>query len=279
MMTVGIVGLGLIGGSMAKSIKTRTAHTVYGADLDHETMALARMCGAIDAPLTEETLPLCDLILLAIRPAAAIRWVEAHASLIRKSAILVDLCGVKRSVVRAIAPIAESHGFSYIGGHPMAGKERSGFTAATDSLYVGASMILTPDHRTDMQLLERLKHFFLDIGFSSLTFSDPEEHDRIIAFTSQLAHIVSSAYVKSPEAQRRRGFSAGSFADMTRVARLDEEMWTELFLDDADYLTNELDVLIRNLTAYADALKAKDADTLRSLLKEGRELKATAGGN
>ena len=278
-MKVGIVGLGLIGGSMAKSIQTRTEHTVYGADLDRETMAMARMCGAIDAPLTEENLPSCDLILVAIRPGAAIRWVEEHAHLIAKSAILVDLCGVKRTVVASIAPIAEAHGFSYIGGHPMAGRERGGFTSSTDSLYVGASMILTPDKRTDMRLLETLHDFFLDIGFATLTCSDPEEHDRIIAFTSQLAHIVSSAYVKSPEAQRRRGFSAGSFADMTRVARLDEDMWTELFLADADYLTRELDILIQNLTDYSAALKDQNADTLRALLKEGRERKASAGGN
>lgn len=278
-MTVGIVGLGLIGGSMAKSIKARTAHTVLGCDLESETMMLARMCGAIDAPLTEENLASCDLLLVAIRPAAAVEWVRAHAAHIAKSAILVDLCGVKRAVVREIAPIAERHGFAYIGGHPMAGRERGGFTSATDSLFVGASMILTPDERTDMALLETLKAFFLDIGFANLTFSDPTEHDRIIAFTSQLAHIVSSAYVKSPEAQRRRGFSAGSFQDMTRVARLDEEMWTELFLDDADYLTHELEVLITHLSEYADALNDKDADRLRALLRDGREKKATAGGN
>ena len=140
-------------------------------------------------------------------------------------------------------------------------------------------MILTPDARTDMQLLETLKAFFLDIGFAALTFSTPAEHDSIIAFTSQLAHITSSAYVKSPEAQKRRGFSAGSFQDMTRVARLDEDMWTELFLDDADYLTSELEVLVGHLTEYLDALKARDSARLRALLKEGRELKATAGGN
>lgn len=278
-MKIAIVGLGLIGGSMAKSIKAKTAHIVYGADLDRETMTLARMCGAIDGPLTEETLPQCDLVLVAICPAAAIRWVEEHADKIGKQAILVDLCGVKRVVVQALAPIAQAHGFAYIGGHPMAGKERSGFTAATDDLFDGASMILTPDQRTDMQLLETLKAFFLDLGFAGLTFSDPEEHDRIIAFTSQLAHITSSAYVKSPEAQRRRGFSAGSFRDMTRVARLDETMWTELFLDDSDYLVKELDILIENLSAYSQALKSGDAEQVRALLREGRELKATAGGN
>ena len=278
-MNVGIVGLGLIGGSMAKSVKARTEHTVYGIDLDQETMMLARMCGAIDGPLDGETLPQCDLVLVAIRPQAAVDWVREHAGQIAKSAILVDLCGVKRVVVEQIAPVAEGHGFAYIGGHPMAGKERGGFTASTDDLYVGASMILTPDKRTDMKLLETLQAFFLDVGFAKLTFSQPEEHDRIIAFTSQLAHIVSSAYVKSPEAQRRRGFSAGSFRDMTRVARLDEDMWTELFLDDADFLTHELEVLIGHLEEYRSALKERDASRLRDLLKEGRELKATAGGN
>ena len=278
-MNIGIVGLGLIGGSMAKSIKHRTGHTVYGIDLDKETMLFARMCGAIDATLDDATLPKCDLFLLALRPGAAIHWLQEHAPSIPKHAIVVDLCGVKRVVVEHIAPIAKEYGFSYIGGHPMAGKERGGFTNATDDLYVGASMILTPDERTDMHLLETLKALFLDIGFAAITFSTPEEHDRIIAYTSQLAHITSSAYIKSPEAQRRRGFSAGSFRDMTRVARLDEDMWTELFLDDADYLTWELEILVNHLHEYLDALKARDAQKLHDLLKEGRECKSNAGGH
>jgi len=278
-MKVGIVGLGLMGGSMAKSVKARTSHTVYGIDLDQETMTLARLCGAIDGALNEETLPQCDLVLVAIRPQAAIDWVKNNGEKIAKTAILVDLCGVKRVVVREMAPVAERYGFSYIGGHPMAGKERGGFTSSSEDLYVGASMILTPDKRTDMKLLETLQAFFLDVGFAKLTFSEPEEHDRIIAFTSQLAHIVSSAYVKSPEAQRRRGFSAGSFRDMTRVARLDEDMWTELFLDDADFLTKELGILIGHLEEYRAALEARDEKRIHDLLKEGREKKATAGGN
>ena len=278
-MNIGIIGLGLIGGSMAKSIKSRTGHTVWGCDLDEETLLLARMCGAMDAPLTDERIPQCDLLLVALCPQAAIDWVKAHADSISKSAIVVDLCGVKRVVVEAIAPIAAQHGFAYIGGHPMAGRELGGFTASSPDLYDGASMILTPDERTDMALLETLKAFFLDVGFAGLTFSTPEEHDRIIAFTSQLAHITSSAYVKSPEAQRRRGFSAGSFRDMTRVARLNETMWTELFLDDADFLSTELEVLIDNLNDYLAALKARDAKALHDLLKDGREKKASVGGN
>ena len=278
-MTVGIVGLGLIGGSMARSVKCRTGHTVLGCDLDSETMTLARLCGAVDGALDDGNLGRCDLLLLAIRPGAAVAWMREHAGGIAPTAAVVDLCGVKRAVVPELSAIAKERGFAYIGGHPMAGTERSGFPASSESLYVGASMILTPDERTDMRLLEKLKNFFLDIGFAGLTFSTPEEHDRIIAFTSQLAHIVSSAYVKSPEASRRRGFSAGSFRDMTRVARLDEDMWTELFLDDADFLTTELDVLIEHLREYRAALGDRDAETLRRLLREGREAKEAAGGN
>ncbi len=278
-MNVGIVGLGLIGGSMAKSIKVRTAHTVWGIDLDAETMTLARLSGAIDGALTRENLPDCDLVLVAIRPAAATRWVSENADLISKKAIVVDLCGVKRSVCEQLAPIAKQYGFAYIGGHPMAGRERGGFVSSSEELFTGASMILTPDQNTDMRMLETLKAFFTDIGFAGLTFSTPEEHDRIIAYTSQLAHLVSSAYVKSPEAQRRRGFSAGSFRDMTRVAHLDEAMWTELFLDDSDYLTEQLTILIDHLNEYREALSAHDAEKLQALLKDGREKKATAGGN
>lgn len=277
-MNIGMIGLGLIGGSMAKSVKARTAHMVWGLDTDPETMTLARLSGAIDGTLTGEKLPQCDLILIAVRPGAAVEWVEANAQKISKAAIVVDLCGVKRAVVGKITPIAEKYGFAYIGGHPMAGLERGGFVNSSDHLYDGASMILTPDKRTDIHLLETMKAFFLDLGFSSITFSDPAEHDRIIAYTSQLAHISSSAYVKSPEAQKRRGFSAGSFRDMTRVARLDESMWTELFLDNADYLTEELDILIEHLNEYLAALKSRDAEKLRGLLKEGRDLKASAGG-
>lgn len=278
-MNVGIVGLGLIGGSMAKSIKRRTMHTVFGADTDDETMMLARLCGAIDGQLTQETLAACDLILLAIRPAAAVNWVRKNASIIPRRAIVVDLCGIKRAVCAQIEPIAEEHGFSYIGGHPMAGRERSGFVSSSEDLFTNAYMILTPNGRTGMEILETLKHFFLDVGFAGLTFSTPEEHDRIIAYTSQLAHITSSAYVKSPEAMLRRGFSAGSYRDMTRVARLDEDMWTELCLGNADHLTTQLETLIGHLNEYLSALKAGDGERLRELLREGREKKAEAGGD
>lgn len=278
-MNIGIIGLGLIGGSLAKSIKAQTAHSVFGIDLDNETMTLARLCGAIDGVLDKDTVSGCDLLFLALSPQAAIDWVKDNAKEISKSATVIDMCGVKRVVCKELSAVAEENGFTYIGGHPMAGKERGGFVNSSDDLFNGASMILTPDEKTDIAMLEQLKAFFTDLGFSNITFTTPEEHDSIIAYTSQLAHITSSAYVKSPTAQMRRGFSAGSFKDMTRVARLDEVMWTELFLDNADHLSRELEGLIEHLNEYLAALKSGDADTLRQLLKDGKEKKATAGGN
>lgn len=277
-MNIAIIGLGLIGGSLARAAKTRTCHTVFGHDADSEVMTLARMCGAIDHPLTDEALESCGLVLIALRPGAAVNWLEANAKSISHEATVVDMCGVKRAVCAPMAELAASFGFSYIGGHPMAGKERGGFVNSTESLFDGASMILTPDKSTSMPMLETLKNFFTDLGFASLTFTTPQEHDEIIAYTSQLAHITSSAYVRSPDAQKRRGFSAGSFKDMTRVALLDEDMWTELMMDNRDNLADQLDILIGHLQEYQQALHQGDAAALKSLLRDGREKKATAGG-
>ena len=278
-MNIGIVGLGLMGGSMAKGIKTKTGHCVFGADINAETILMAKLSGAIDDEMTDENITSCDLIFLALRPGIAIKWLKDNASKLRKDTTVVDFCGVKRPVCPEMRRVADENGFKYIGGHPMAGKERGGFKNSTPDLYVGASMILTPDSETLPETLEMLGKLFDDVGFSRIVYSNPDEHDRIIAYTSQLAHIVSSAYIKSPEAQRQRGFSAGSFRDMTRVAYLDEDMWTELFLHNTDHLTKELDILIDNLTKYKDALEKSDKDTLHSLLKDGRECKIKAGGN
>lgn len=277
-MQIGIIGLGLIGGSMAKAIKEKTSHTVYGYDKNDETMFLAKMTKGIDAALDDEKLAACDLIFIAIRPDFAVEWVRKNAGKISRNTIVVDLCGVKRVVTNAIEPIAKEYGFRYIGGHPMAGKEVSGYNNAAAHLFDGASMIMTPNETTDPQTLEILRDLFYEIGFAKLTFSTPEEHDRIIAYTSQLAHVVSNAYIKSPESQEQFGFSAGSFRDLTRVARLDEDMWTVLMLDNVDHLSKQLDILIDNLKEYQDALHGQDAEKLHALLKKGREMKESAGG-
>lgn len=273
--TVGIVGLGLIGGSMARSVRKHTIARVYGYDLSPDAMSLAELSGAIDAPLTKENLKECDLLMIAIFPKALVQWVKDHADDISNETILVDLCGVKRYIYNNVSPIAREKGFLYVGGHPMAGKEVSGFRNSDAELYKDASMILCPDDTADIDDLDTLKAFYLSLGFGEVVFSTPEEHDRIIAYTSQLAHAASSAYIKSPTSRQRMGFTAGSYKDMTRVARLDPEMWTQLFMVNRENMIEELQELVDNLTGYLDALKADDAEQLKKLFEEGRDLKVT----
>lgn len=273
--TVGIVGLGLIGGSMARSVRKHTIAKVYGYDLSPDAMSLAELSGAIDGPLTKETLKECDLLMIAIFPKALVQWVKDHADDIPKETILVDLCGVKRYIYNNVSPIAREKGFLYVGGHPMAGKEVSGFKNSDAELYKDASMILCPDDTADIDDLDTLKAFYLSLGFGEVVFSTPEEHDRIIAYTSQLAHAASSAYIKSPTSRQRMGFTAGSYKDMTRVARLDPEMWTQLFMVNRENMIEELQELVDNLTGYLNALKADDAEQLKKLFEEGRDLKVT----
>lgn len=278
MKKLGIVGLGLIGGSLAKAFARLGQYEILGADTSEPILAQAKSCGAIQDILTDSRLAECDILLLALYPQAAIDYVAAHADRIREGTVVIDCCGVKRKVCDALFPLAASHGFFYIGGHPMAGTERSGFDYATPDLFCGASMILTPPENITAEILKQAEKIFLAVGFGSIKYATPEEHDRIIAYTSQLAHVLSSAYVKSPAALLHRGFSAGSFRDMTRVARLNETMWTELFLENHEYLAEEVEGLAHRLEEYAAAIREKDAGTLFSLLKEGRERKMIVEG-
>ena len=276
-MDIGVVGLGLIGGSMAKTIRRNTPHTVLGTDTDPQVMYKARLLEAIDGDLTDERLAICDIVFIATWPRAAVTYVQEHAAAFKKGAWVIDLCGVKRAVCGPLFETARENGFTFIGGHPMAGIEYWGFDHATATLFDNASMILTPPPGTDIRTLSDLKHFFRGLGFGRVVMTTPEEHDRLIGYTSQLAHVVSSAYVKSPEAMKHPGFSAGSYRDVSRVATVDENLWSELFLLNATELCAELDLLIEHLEDCRDAVAAGDKDRLRALLREGRERKEAAG--
>jgi len=269
---IGIVGLGLIGGSLAKAISQNTDHTVYGTDLSDQVVKKAILVDAIERQLTDDLLPHCDIVIVALYPQDTIDYVKSHASLFKKGAIVADCGGVKEIVCEELIPLAEEHDFLFVGGHPMAGREHSGFTYAKKSLFNNASMIFTPT-KGPVEKMETLKNLFTAIGFTNIQIATPKDHDKKIAFTSQLAHVVSNAYIKSPTAMEHAGFSAGSYRDLTRVAKLNEDMWTELFLENADNLLNEIDTLVENLKQYSDAIRAKDADTLKALLKDGKEKK------
>ncbi len=276
-MTVGIVGLGLIGGSFAKAY-SKAGETVLAKDIDKSVLDFAMLSGAVSGELTTENVRDCDLVLICTYPGAALNYMEENGPFIGKKPIVIDCCGTKKVIVDKGMEIAKRYGFTYVGGHPMAGTQYSGFKYAKDNLYKGAPMVIVPPRFDDIVLLDNVKKLLEPAGFSRFTVTTAEEHDMMIAYTSQLAHVVSNAYVKSPTVRSHKGFSAGSYKDMTRVAWLNPEMWTELFFDNKDDLLKELNIFIDSLNEYKKALENDDKEEMRRLLKEGREIKAEIDG-
>ncbi len=278
MKKIGIVGLGLIGGSRAKAYKAYGNAQIFAYDTDTTVLGFARLSGVVDGVLDEKSIPDCDVIFVALYPFAAIEFLKKNAKTFGKGQLVIDLCGTKKEICRVGFELAEKHGFTFVGGHPMAGKHFSGFKYATAELFKGAPMVIVPPKYDDIEFLDSVKKALAPCGFGAITVTAADKHDEMIAFTSQLAHIVSNAYVKSPTAREHKGFSAGSYKDLTRVAWLNENMWSELFLENKEPLLFELDTIINNLSAYRDAIADGDKDTLRDLLKDGRQAKEMIDG-
>jgi len=276
-VNVGIVGLGLIGGSLAKAYQN-AGHTVYALDKDPSVTEFAMLQGVVTAPLADEALPACELVLICVYPEAAVAFLSEKSALLSKAAVVIDCCGTKRRVCEAGFAAAGAHGFTFVGGHPMAGKQHSGYKYAAATLFRGAPMVIVPPRYDDIELYDRVKALLAPAGFGKLSVTDAESHDRMIAFTSQLAHVVSNAYVKSPEARRHRGFSAGSYKDLTRVAKLNAGMWSELFLENGDFLCGEIETIAAHLLKYRDAIRAGDRPALVRLLQEGSDIKEEIDG-
>ena len=276
-MITGILGLGLIGGSMARAYAL-AGHTVYAWDREESTLSFATLAGAVQGPLNEEAVSQCDLILLCVYPEGCVRWLEENGSRIRPDALVLDLGGIKGQICSRCFPLAEKYGFTYAGGHPMAGSQFSGFAHSRADLFQGSPMVLVPPVFDDMFLLDRIKTALAPCGFGSFSVTTAQEHDRIIAFTSQMPHVLSNAFIKSPTASDHRGFSAGSYRDFTRVASLNARMWAELFLDNRENLLFELDRYLENLQQYRKAIADCDYDALSALLQAGTDRKQEVDG-
>lgn len=276
-MTVGILGLGLIGGSMARAYSL-SGHTVYAMEQNESMLSFAMLAGAVDGKLDEGTIPQCDLILLAIYPEGSASWLENNAHLVSKGVLVMDCCGIKEEICRRCFPIAKQFGFTFVGGHPMAGSQFSGFKYSRADLFEGAPMVLVPPVFDDMQLLENVKNALKPCNFGTFSVTTAQDHDRMIAFTSQMPHILSNAFIKSPTALNHKGFSAGSYKDLTRVAWLNPQMWAELFLENKENVLFELDFYIDSLRAYRDAIAAGQTEKLVALLEDGKKRKEQVDG-
>ena len=276
-MNVGILGLGLIGGSLARAYALE-GNTVFAAEKDESMLSFAMLAGAVHGKLDDKTISQCDLILLAIYPGGSASWLEENAPLISKKALVLDCCGIKREICQRCFPVAEKYGFTFVGGHPMAGSQFSGFKYSRANLFEGQPMVLVPPVFDDISLLDRVKQALKPCRFGSFSVTTGENHDKMIAFTSQMPHILSNGFIKSPTALNHKGFSAGSYRDLTRVAWLNPQMWAELFLENGDFLLEELDTYIENLTKYRDAISSGDSETLIALLEEGKRRKEEVDG-
>ena len=276
-MNVGILGLGLIGGSLARAYALE-GHTVYAIQRNETMLSFAMLAGAVHGKLNEETIPKCDLILLAIYPDGSASWLEKNAHLISKDALVLDCCGVKQEICSRCFPIAREYGFTFVGGHPMAGSQFSGFKYSRADLFSGAPMVLVPPVFDDIALLQRVKDALRPCHFGFFSVTTAQEHDKMIAFTSQMPHILSNAFIKSPTALKHKGFSAGSYKDLTRVAWLNPQMWAELFLENRDNVLFELDYYIESLKQYQQAIRDNDMDALVRLLDEGKKRKEEVDG-
>ncbi|MGM9661148.1 MAG: prephenate dehydrogenase [Faecousia sp.] len=276
-MTVGILGLGLIGGSLARAYALE-GHTVYAIQRNEAMLSFAMLAGAVHGKLNEETIPQCDLILLAIYPDGSASWLEKNAHLISPDALVLDCCGVKQEICERCFPVAKQYGFTFVGGHPMAGSQFSGFKYSRANLFAGAPMVLVPPVFDDMALLQRVKDALKPCNFGSFSVTTAQEHDKMIAFTSQMPHILSNAFIKSPTALKHKGFSAGSYKDLTRVAWLNPQMWAELFLENKENVLFELDFYIESLKAYQKAIQDEDMTALVQLLDEGKKRKEEVDG-
>lgn len=277
MMRVGVVGLGLIGGSFAKAYHA-AGWEVLAQNRTRSILDFAILSGDVDGELTNENVGSCDLVLVTIYPEAAIASIRGFAPFFGKKPLVMDCCGTKQVVCEAVFPIAEEYGFLYVGGHPMAGTQYSGYKYAKATMYKNAPLVIVPPRYDDIFLLEHVKELLSPAGFGRISVTTAEKHDEMIAFTSQLAHVVSNAYVKSPTSRIHHGFSAGSYKDLTRVAWLNAPMWAELFLENKDFLLAEISGLIDHLDAYRRAMEEDDVETLTALLEEGKRIKAEVDG-
>ena len=272
-MNIGIIGLGLIGGSLGRAISSRTSHKVYGLALHEETMQKAELCKAIHHRLTKDNAKDLDMLIITLYPREIEKAIDEWAPYLKKGCIVLDCGGTKRSIMEKMRDARHLYeGIYFVGGHPMAGREFSGFSHSQASLFDKATFLIVPN-KAPIDILVKIKDFAKEIGFEGLVITTAQEHDEMISFTSQLAHIVSSAYVKNPLATTHYGFSAGSFRDMTRVARLNPQMWSELMLENRDYLVEQIEVLQKNLQDYKEALQNNDKEQLEKLLDEGRVIK------
>ena len=262
------VGMGIIGGSICGAL-TNAGYVVDGTSRGEASVEYALKAGYIHGKAV--SLSEYDVVFIAVPPQATLDYLDKET--FKDGALVFDICGVKQVVEDCVYKTERN--YRYVGLHPMAGKETSGITSATPNLFKGANLIITHAPQTNPDDVAEAKAYAKAMGFGKIVECTAAEHDQKIALTSQLAHIVSNAYVKSEQVHGCDGFTGGSFQDMTRIAGVDERVWTPLYACNRANIIHELNGLIEHLAVYRDALMAEDDEALSETLKQGRLIRET----
>ena len=275
-MKVLICGLGLIGASLAKTLKKNTTHTVLGWNRTPSVTEKALRDGVIDRTGDiDELMSDADITFVNFYPDAIVPFILEHKNSFKKDSIVTDSCGIKTKICKELEH--EKLNFYYVGAHPMAGREVGGYDNSQDTLFDKASFIVTPYENTPRNKVDALVGLAQDMKFARTGVTTPEHHDEMIAFTSQIAHVLACSYVLSPLAPMHPGYSAGSYRDVSRVARINAEMWSDLFIDNKDALVREVDDLVSNLMKFKYNIINEDRQALCDLMNKANSIKEEIG--
>jgi len=273
-MNITVVGLGLIGGSVARRLKGFNTCIITGMDINERSLLLAKRDNVIDIATLDsaEAVRNADFVILCLYPQANVDFVKNNVNFFKAGAVITDVSGVKGYVIDEISGILPDN-VDFVGGHPMAGREVGGYESSTDTLFDHASYIITPTEKNKPESVALVRSFAEHIGCKHVVTTTPAEHDAIIAYTSQLMHVVAVALCDNPMIERSTYFSAGSLRDCTRVAVINEKMWSELFLENKAALYDRITEMQQSLENVKVALKNDDRCELETIMKHATSQK------
>lgn len=271
---IAIIGLGIIGGSMAYALHGFKNAVIYGCDINPDTCQKALERGAVNFVTNQASLAIdgADLVIICTYPECIINTIRENRSVFKSGAVITDVCGVKTKLAHEINKILPN-GCEYVGGHPMAGKETDGFDSAAPELFGMCGFIVTPTVSSTPHGIKLIKDMAKFIGATRITESTPEEHDSVIAYTSDLMHVSASCLCLDYNKKMNRAYTAGAFRDCTRIANINPELWTQLFLENRTFLLDEINRYLNSLTKMRDAINAQNSDELLRLLSVVKENK------
>lgn len=268
-----IVGLGLIGGSIARRLRGFRNTEIIGVDIDKRTLSMALSDGVIDEGATDgDKLKTADYIILCLYPQTNLDFMKKYAQCLKDGAVITDVSGVKEYVIENMKKILPDH-VDFVGGHPMAGREVGGYQSSTDTLFEGSSYLLTPNKENKPDSVALVREMAEYIGCRHVVTTTPEEHDAVIAYTSQLMHVMAVALCENPMIERSTYFSAGSLRDCTRVAVINEKMWSELFLENKTELAARIAEMQESLEKIRNFVLDGNRDGLECVMKSATERK------